>query len=139
MRKSTFNYIKDILADYPKIDTYIKKREDELRYPYRESDLNRDIKGTKASYDGQDNMLITIEQDIKLESLKRNKQVVSALMEEVDEDTRIIVEELYFKRWPRYSLKSLVSNEKVSCGRDKAYELRDKFFLEIAKDLELNI
>lgn len=59
-------------------------------------------------------------------------------MEEVDEDTRIIVEELYFKRWPRYSLKSLVSNEKVSCGKSKAYELRDKFFLEVAKDLELN-
>lgn len=138
MRKSTFNYIKDILADYPKIDTYIKKREDELRYPYRESDLNRDIKGTKASYDSQDNLMITIEQDLKLESLKRNKKVISALMEEVDEDTRIIVEELYFKKWPRYTLKSLVSNEVVSCGKNKAYELRDKFFLEIAKDLELN-
>ena len=44
MRTSTFNYIKDILADYYKTDEYIKQREEELRYPHRDFDLHGDIK-----------------------------------------------------------------------------------------------
>lgn len=40
MRTSTFNYIKDILADFYKTDEYIRQREEELRHPYQEADLN---------------------------------------------------------------------------------------------------
>ena len=45
MRTSTFNYIKDILADFYKTDEYIRQREEELRHPYQEADLNAGIRG----------------------------------------------------------------------------------------------
>lgn len=139
LRTSTFNYIKDILADHYKTDEYIKQREDELRYPHRESDLNGDIKGTKASYDNQVNLMITIEQDRRLASLERNKRVISKALEEADNDTKVIIEELYMKRWQRYKIQGLVTNNLISVGRTKAFELRDKFFREIATDLDLDI
>ncbi|MBP1045100.1 transcriptional regulator [Enterococcus sp. BWM-S5] len=139
MRKSTFNYIKDILADYPRINEYIKQREEELRYPHRESDLNADIRGNKSSYDHQDNMMITIEQDQRLLGLERNKQVVANLLDECCEDTKVIIRELYMRRMPKYTIQGLITNGLIFVGRTKAFELRDRFFLEVAKDLNLNI
>lgn len=139
MRKSTFNYIKDILADYNKIDDYIKKREEELRYPHRETDLNGDIKGTRSSYDNHVNMMITIEQDRRLTSLERNKRVISNLLNEADEDTLTIIEELYIKKRPIYTLQGLIDNEMIFCSRRTASNLRTKFFEEVAKELNLEI
>ena len=139
MRTSTFNYIKDILADYPRIDEYIKKREEELRYPHRETDLNGDIKGTKASYDNHTNMMITIEQDRRLVLLERNKRVVEKILNESDVDTVMIINELYIKKYPRYTIAGLVDNKLVFCSRRKAYNLRNNFFEEIAKELNLEL
>jgi len=139
LRTSTFNYIKDILADYYKTDEYIKQREDELRYPHRESDLNGDIKGTKASYDNQVNLMITIEQDRRLASLERNKRIVSNLLSETDEETATIIEELYLKKRPRYTLQGLIDSELIFCSRRTASNLRTKFFEEMAKELNLEI
>ncbi|EOL50636.1 MULTISPECIES: RinA family phage transcriptional regulator [Enterococcus] len=139
MRKSTFNYIKDVLADYPRIEEYIKQREEELRYPYREDDLNSGIKGNRAGYNAQDSLMITIEQDRRLAALERNKRVISNLLDECCEDTKIIVQELYMRRVPKYTIQGLITNSLIFVGRTKAFELRDSFFLEVAKDLNLNI
>ncbi|MBP1046415.1 transcriptional regulator [Enterococcus sp. BWM-S5] len=142
MKKSTFNYIKDILADYPETDEHIRKREEELRYPYRESDLNKGIKGTKASYDNQDNLMITIEQDKRLAGLERNKRAISKVLDDSEEDAKIIIEELYMKKEKyrkRSTMDLIVDLRMVKCGRTKAYELRDLFFEKLAIELELNI
>lgn len=139
MKTSTFNYIKDILADYYKIDEYIKKREEELRIPHRESDLNADIKGTRGTYDNQINLMITIEQDRRLTSLERNKRVVSQALDEASPDTKKIIEELYLKKRPTYTLQGLVDNRLVFCSRRTASDLRTAFFIEIAKELDLEI
>ncbi|MBL1225386.1 transcriptional regulator [Enterococcus sp. BWR-S5] len=139
MRKSTFNYIKDILADYPETDEHIRKREEELRYPYRESDINRDIKGTKASYDSQDNLMITIEQDKRLAALERNKRVIDNVLQGAGEDTMTIIFELYMKKYPRYTMQGLIDNNMVYCSRATAFTLRNEFFKEIALDLGLDI
>ncbi|MBO0467856.1 transcriptional regulator [Enterococcus plantarum] len=139
MRKSTFNYVKDILADYPRIEEYIKQREEELRYPYRENDLNSGIKGNRANYNIQDNLMITIEQDQRLAALERNQRVVSNILEECCEDTKIIIQELYMRRMPKYTIQGLITNSLIFVGRTKAFELRDWFFLQVAKDLNLTI
>lgn len=139
MRKATFNYIRDILVEHPRIEEYIKKREEELRHPYRESDINAGIKGSRQSYDALDNLMVTMEQDKNLQRLKRNKVVIDSLLEEADADTKVIISELYMKRYARYTMGGLIGNGLIFVGRTKAYELRDKFFLEVAKDLDLNI
>lgn len=139
MKQTTFNYIKAILKDYPKIDRYIEEREKELRYPYRPNDVNSDIKGMGKDPDSMGLMMITIEQDRRLRSLERNKEVVEKLLVKCDEDTRIIVEELYMRQFPKYTLTGLVENHIVSCSRNTASKKRSALFHEIAKELNLDI
>ena len=138
MKRSTFNYIKDILRDYPNIDKYIKERELELRTPYRQTDLNADIKGNRIS-DSMTTMMITIEQDRRLSALERNKRVIEDNLQECDEDTRTIIEELYIVKYQRYTMEGLVEQRLISCGRSKAYDLRNRFFENIARELNLDI
>lgn len=139
MKKATFNYIKKIVADYPRVDEYIKQRQEELRYPYRENDLNAGIKAKHGNYDVQDYLMITIEQDQRLAALERNKRVVSMVLEECCEDTKVIIQELYMRRMPKYNIQGLITNGLIFVGRTKAFELRDQFFLMVAKDLNLTI
>ncbi|MFK8242826.1 MULTISPECIES: transcriptional regulator [unclassified Facklamia] len=137
MKKSTFNYIKDILKDYPNIDRYIKERELELRIPSKQDDLNSGIRGNRVS-DSMTNMLITIEQDRRLSALERNKRVIEDNLNNCDSDTKKIIEELYIERYPRYKMQGLVDNMLINCGRTKGFQLRDRFFENVADDLRLD-
>lgn len=137
MRTSTFNYVKDILSDYHKTDIYIKQRRQELRYPYKSTDLNSGIKGSHGNSEIAANFLITIEQDKRLNQLERNKKIVNSALEEADEDTKVIIEELYFKKYPQYTLVGLVQQNKIFVSKTKAYELRNTFFQTIADELGL--
>lgn len=137
MKRETFNYIKRLLKDYKQIDNYIKRRHEELQYPYRPDDVNADIKGN-AIKDSMANMVITIDEDTRLNSLKRNKEIIQTLLDECDEDTKLIIEELYTARFPRYTIQGLVDNNLLNCGRSKAYKLRDVFFVEMAKEFNLD-
>jgi RinA family phage transcriptional activator len=139
LRTSTFNYIKDILADYTKTDDYIRQREEELKYPYKENDLNSGIKGSGGNSEAAANLLITIEQDRRLASLERNKRIISEAIDGASEDTMTIIQELYFKKRPRYTMQGLVDNKLIYCSRRKAFDLRNDFFEEIAKALNLEI
>ncbi|MBS7576015.1 transcriptional regulator [Enterococcus sp. MMGLQ5-2] len=138
MKKTTFNYIWEILKDYNDVDEHIKRRIEELRYPHRETDLNADIKGTKVRYDSQDIFLITIEQDARLAALERNKRIITETLEEFDQDTNMIIRELYMKKRPQYSIQGLISNHKIFIGRSKASDLRTAFFIELAKKFNLD-
>ena len=138
MKRSTFNYIKDILRDYPNIDKYIKERELELRIPHRADDVNADIKGNRIS-DSMTTMMITIEQDRRLSALERNKRIIEDNLQECDEDTRTIIEELYIKKYTQYTMDGLVQNGLIYCSRRKAFNLRDAFFENVARDLNLEI
>jgi len=104
MKKLTFNYNKDILADYLRVEEYINQREEELRYPYLENDLNLGIKGNRLSYNVQDSLMITIEQDQRLAILERNRRVVSDILDECCEDTKVIILELYMRRILKYNI-----------------------------------
>ena len=139
MRTSTFNYIKDILGDYYKTDDYIRQREEELRYPYRESDLNSGIKGSHGNNEAAANLLITIELDRRLASLERNKRIIDKVLSESCEDTITIIQELHFKKRPRFTMQGLIDQGKIFCSRRKAFELQRIFFEEIAKELNLDI
>lgn len=139
LRTSTFNYIKDILGDYYKTDDYIRQREEELRYPYRESDLNSGIKGSHGNNEAAANLLITIEQDRRLASLERNKRIIDKVLSESCEDTITIIQELHFKKRPRFTMQGLIDQGKIFCSRRKAFELQRIFFEEIAKELNLDI
>ena len=137
MKRSTFNYIKQILKDYSQIDDHIKRRMEELQYPHRPDDVNAGIK-SNAQSDSMTNLMITIEQDRRLSALERNKKVVADNLSECGKDTETIITELYIKRYPRYHMDGLVENRLIECGRTKAFQLRDNFFENVADDLGLD-
>ncbi len=139
LRTSTFNYIKDILADYYKTDEYIKKRMEELRYPHKEEDLNSGIKGNlnEVSCDTTIKLMITIEQDQRLAQLERNKRIIDNALDNAQKDTRVIIEELYMKKRPKYTLEGLMQNGLIFCSKRTAQRLRTDFFKEIANELQL--
>ncbi len=137
MKRSTFNYIKQILKDYPNIEKHVKERMEELRYPYRPVDVNSDIKGN-AIADNMANLMVTIDQDRRLASLERNKRAVDKALDETDETTKTIINELYIVKRPQYTVEGLVQSEKVFCSRSQVFKLRDKFFNELADELKLD-
>lgn len=138
MKRSTIRKVEDILRDYPKIDKYIEEREQELRYPSTPGDDN--VGGGKAQYKyGNQTLdtLITIDEDRRINALKRQRAVIDDCLDDVGEDTEIIVNELYFRKHPRYTLVGLVDNNLLNIGKARAYELRNAFVSECAKGLGL--
>lgn len=138
MRTSTIRKVEDILRDYPKIDGYIERREEELRYPTAPQDEN--VGGGKAKNVRTENefkTLVTIDEDRRLNALKRQRDIVSDALDGAGVDTETIIRELYFKKRPAYTLPGLIENNKLHCGRHKAYELRNNFVKEVAKELGL--
>ena len=47
----------------------------------------------------------------------------------------MIIRELYMRKFPRYTMQGLVQEQKIKCGRDKAFKLRNRFFEELDKVL----
>ena len=137
MKRDTFNYVRSILQNYNRIDQQIQERKEEIQFPYREDDINADIKGNNYNKDGMANYLIALEADGRINLLEKHKRVIEENLKECDQDTFTIINELYLRRYPRYRMDGLVQNHLITCGRSKAYELRNAFFDNIAKDLNL--
>lgn len=110
MKRATFNYIKKVLSDYPHIEEYIERQRKES---------------------------VTIDQDKRLTALEKNRAAVQRVLRTADGDTRVIIQEIYMKENPIYSLGGLSDSNLVFAGRTKAFDLRDAFFERMA--LELNL
>ena len=121
------------LKDYHDTDEYIEKVTKEIRHPYRETDVNGDIKGTRTDNDTMFDTLWTIESHKAIHRLKRNKQAIDKLLDECGRDTEIIIRELHMRKFPQYTINGLVSNNRLTCGRNKAIDLRRKFMVELDK------
>ncbi|AKQ32814.1 integrase regulator RinA [Melissococcus plutonius] len=84
-------------------------------------------------------MLITIEQDRRLASLARNKRIIADTINAADEETKTIIKELYLKKYPQYNIQGLIDHQLIFCSRSQVYNLRNKFFGDIAIQLNLEI
>jgi RinA family phage transcriptional activator len=129
--------VKAVLKDYRDTDKYVKKLEEEIRVPYREEDINGDIKGSRSDSDTMFGTLWTIETDKQIRRLKRNKQIVEELLDECGSDTETIIRELYIKRFPQYTMQGLVEQRIILASVSTAKRLRNKFFEEVDKQLDL--
>lgn len=135
MEKWRFERCKQVLKDYPYIDKKIKEIEESIRVPYKETDVNAGIKGTRTETDGMLKTLWTIDSHKVLNELKKGKQAVKLLLEECDEDTATIINELNIRRFPRFTMQGLVEAKKIKCSRNTASKLRRRFFEELDKEL----
>lgn len=137
MEKWRVERVKAVLKDYRDTDKYVRKLEEEIRVPYREEDVNGDIKGTRSDSDTMFGTLWTIETDKQIRRLKRNKQIVQELLDECGSDTETIIRELYIKRFPQYTMQGLVEQKIILASVSTAKRLRNKFFEEVDKQLDL--
>ena len=83
--------------------------------------------------------MITIEQDKRLASLERNKRIVSDALDRANDDTKVIIQELYLLKRPRYTLEGLLQSKKIFCSKRTAQRLRTEFFEDIAYELHLSL
>lgn len=137
MEKWRVERVKAVLKDYRDTDKYVRKLEEEIRVPYREEDVNGDIKGTRSDSDLMFGTLWNIETDKQIRRLKRNKQIVQELLDECGSDTETIIRELYIKRFPQYTMQGLVEQRIILASVSTAKRLRNKFFEEVDKQLDL--
>ena len=137
MEKWRVERVKAVLKDYRDTDKYVRKLEEEIRVPYREEDVNGDIKGTRSDSDLMFGTLWTIETDKQIRRLKRNKRIVQELLNECGSDTETIIRELYIKRFPQYTMQGLVEQRIILASVSTAKRLRNKFFEEVDKQLDL--
>ena len=137
MEKWRVERVKAVLKDYRDTDKYVRKLEEEIRVPYREEDVNGDIKGTRSDSDLMFGTLWTIETDKQIRRLKRNKQIVQELLDGCGSDTETIIRELYIKRFPQYTMQGLVEQRIILASVSTAKRLRNKFFEEVDKQLDL--
>lgn len=114
---------------------HVQQIEEEIRHPYRQLDVNSDIKGNGKNTDAMFNTLWRIENEKAISQLKASQAIIEDMLEECGNDTETIIRELYIHKYPEYTMQGLVKNLKVSCGRNKAIELRNKFFYELDKKL----
>lgn len=143
MKKQTKAYIEGLLEDYPRYSVYKAQREFELRHPYQETDEN--VGGGKAQFkknDAVDRMLITIDEDRRLNSLWREHFAIQVCYEEAPHDVQTIVNELFFSdpRMRKYrNIRDLSENNVISCSSATGYRLFNDFLKDVAVELGLHI
>lgn len=138
MRLSTIRKVEDILRDYPKIDKYIEDREQELRYPVKPADDN--VGGGKAQYKyGSQTLdiLITIDDDRCINTLRGQQNVITDCLDDAGKDTEVIINELYFRKRPQYTIDGLIANHLINVSRRNAFRLKNSFIKECAKGFGL--
>lgn len=135
MRRSTFRHIEDILRDYPKIDSYIEERENELRYPVKQIDENVGGGRSNKFREHQTDILITIDEDKRLNMLKKQRDVIDDCLDECGEDTATIVKELYFRKHPELTLDGMITSGMIHLSRSPAYQHRNQFIKDVAEGL----
>lgn len=138
MKRSTIRKVEDILRDYPKIDKYIEEREQELRYPTIANDDN--VGGGRAQYKESNqtlDTLITIDEDRRINALKRQRLVIDDCLDGVGKDTEVIINELYFKKHRQYTLDGLIANRIINVSRRNAFRLKNKSIEDCAKGFGL--
>lgn len=135
LEKWRFERVKQVLRDYPEYDRKIAQIEESIRYPHKQDDWASDRRGTKTTPETATETLWTIQTHEAINQFRRNQKAVCDLLNECGTDTEVIIRELYMRKFPRYTMQGLVQEHKISCGKDKAFRLRNRFFEELDKAL----
>ncbi|QHB52463.1 DUF722 domain-containing protein [Lentilactobacillus hilgardii] len=137
LKKALFDYIAEIISDYPKTDQYIKEREDELMNQFQDF-RDENVGGGRAQYKnntGVQDMAITLAIDKRLNTLKRHAKAVEECLNETDDDTKIIINELYIKHHPTLNVYGVA--ERVNLSASQVKRRRSKFFETLSVKLGL--
>lgn len=101
-------------------------------YPHN-NNQDENIGGGRSNVPGKpvENIAITIADDMEIQGLKKNKQIVSDCLSNADNDTKIIVNELYFKKNPTLTLRGIAT--KLNSNRTTVSNKRTALFEAIRR------
>ena len=133
MDSGTFKQIEIILQEYPKYESYIKKREEELLNPYTPHDTNQGGGQSNRTSDTTGMKAITLADDRVLRRLRFQYEAVKNTYESADENTQKIIEEYYFKQ-PRTKTWDGIALQ-VHWSRRKCLNVRNAFFEKLAEEM----
>lgn len=133
--------ISALLEEYPNYEKYMEERMFELENPVGERDDN--VGGGKAQNryrNPVDHLLITMDEDHRLNELHRIHYALKGCIEETNDDCRLICKELYFKE-PKLRVYGTIADlchaGKLYMSKTKAYDEWDEFLHECARALDL--
>ena len=134
MEKGIYKHIEQILRDYPYLDKYIQDRRRDLMYPHDEHP-DKNIGGGRSNISSNptENLAITISDDRQIAALEKNREVITDCLERVDEDTQIIIGELYLKKHPTLTLTGIA--EAIHSSRSSLSRKRTDFFEMVKNEM----
>lgn len=132
MERAKYNYLIQIIKDYPNTPQYIHDREDEILHPWREQDEN--IGGGRPSpSNGQERLLIRLSDDRRLHAIQQQYDAVTRTIAESDPDTVVIINELYLKERPELTTAGIA--RKMNIGESTVRKYRTHFVETLADEL----
>lgn len=134
MEKWRVERVKAVLKDFHYMEQYIKKLEREILVPYQEA--GRRNSNEEIRLDVLTTNFWTIHTHMLIRDLKRSSFAVKKLLEECDNDTETIINELYIKKFTQYTMQGLVNQRIILVSLSTAKRLRDRFFEELDKQLD---
>lgn len=130
MDADDFKFVEQILYDYPNTERYVRICEDKMAYvTHGQSDA---LKGIVP--EGESLLKFTIQDDCELRQLRLHHECVSYCLAHTDQDTRQIIEELYFKGTPEVTL-SKVGTTVLKMTKGNISKKRKQFFKFILQEL----
>ncbi|WP_461241104.1 transcriptional regulator [Paucilactobacillus sp. N302-9] len=137
-----FRKVEQILRDYPRIDRAIELRELEIRHPTVPEDENVGGGMGNEFKEHFTDILINVESDPEIIRLRTQRDAVEFCLAQCEKsslglDTEKIIKEIYFKRYPDFSIDGLCATGLIKVGHSKAYELRRSFIQDVAQELRI--
>ncbi|MDT2814347.1 hypothetical protein P7H75_05770 [Vagococcus carniphilus] len=133
MRKGTFKYIEQIIEDYDKYDNLIKKREQEIWHPQRETDENIGGGQRPRDFNMVERLASRLVEDERLCRLKDEKDALDRAFRICRPGTDKIIRMWYLDK-PRLKTWDGVAKE-VNWSRRTCINLRDEFIQSVADEL----
>lgn len=134
MRRSTFNYIEDMLRDYPHYNEYIKECEEEIRHPYVEPDANIGGGRSSGKQERLTETIVRIDEDRRIRQMKRQQRAIAKCLDRSNSDIVYqMCKELYFMNKRRLTLDGVAY--KLNVSRRTLIRRREDFFIDLAKEL----
>ncbi len=121
MKTATLHYLEEVLTDYPKLGRYIDHCEQQLT-----------VKTTNGQV-----LTNSIVSDRYLRRLWENQQAVHDCLEQTDEDTKQVIQTLYFEPGQRLTLRDVSIHLNMSLAT--VSRKRKRFLEDLSKQLGLSM
>jgi len=128
-----FKRVEQLLEDYPKLDSEIKKRRLALLYPVREHDEN--IGGSKSQSNTSlaETFVVTLDQDRRLTRLEEQKFIIEEVLNKLQEDDYSVIKLYYFEKPRTLTWDGIAMATRNS--RSRCFEVRKSVVEEIGRKL----